>query len=278
MLKRSSPLLTAIGMSLALLTCAGGDQKQASQQRETSTEDGTTVEPLRKAAPDSSVASESTGLATTGATLTGKVTFEGEPRARERINMDSDSSCREAQRSPAYVQSVELNSNGTLKDVFVYIKEGVTGSYAVPTEPVALNQRACRFVPHVFGIQVGQPLMIVNSDATYHNIHAFPRINHEFNIGQPSIGFRTTKWFAASEVPVRLSCDLHKSMVAYAGVLPHPYFAVTDSGGTFSIKGLLPGNYVIAAWQGKYGLQTQNVTVLGEESKTVDFTFREPHS
>ncbi len=190
--------------------------------------------------------------------------------------MDADPFCQEAQRRPAYSQSVEVNSNGTLKNVFVYAKEGVTGSYAVPSEPVILDQRGCQFSPHVFGIQVGQPLRVVNSDVTYHNIHASPRINREFNIGQP-FDFQTTKWFEAEEVPVRLGCDLHKWMVAYAGVLPHPYFAVTNGAGAFEIKGLLPGNYVIGAWQERYGLQTRAVTISGEESKTMIFTFRAPH-
>lgn len=192
--------------------------------------------------------------------------------------MDADAFCQEAQRRPAYSQSVDINSNGTLKNVFVYAREGVTGSYAVPSEPVILDQRGCQFSPHVFGIQVGQSLRVVNSDATYHNIHAFPRINPEFNIGQPPAGFQTTKQFNVAEVPVRLSCDIHRWMVAYAGVLPHPYFAVTNGAGAFEIKGLLPGNYVIGAWQEKYGLQTQAVTISGEESKTLIFTFRERHS
>jgi hypothetical protein len=66
-------------------------------------------------------------------------------------------------------------------------------------------------------------------------------------------------------------------MVAYAGVLPHPYFAVTNGAGAFEIKGLLPGNYVIGAWQEKYGLQTRTLTISGVELKTVIFTFKGQH-
>jgi plastocyanin len=273
---RAFRLLIVVSASLALSTCAGPDRKRAPQQSETPTaESSAPTQP--EATGVSPAASEPTALATTGGTLIGEVMFEGQPPAREPLRMEADAYCQEAQRRPAYSQRVEVNSNGTLKNVFVYAKEGVTGSYAVPTEPVILDQRACQFSPHVFGVQVGQPLRIVNSDATYHNIHAFPRINPEFNIGQPSAGFRTTKQFNLAEVPVRLSCDLHKWMVAYAGVLPHPYFAVTNGAGAFEIKGLLPGNYVIAAWQEKYGLQTQAVTISGEELKTMNFTFRGQH-
>jgi hypothetical protein len=271
---RAFRLLIIVSASLAFSTCSGPNRKRTPQQSKTFTAEAPA--PTRSnVAGASAAASETTALATTGGTLVGEAVLEGQPPAREPLNMDADAFCQEAQRRPAYSQSVELNSNGTLKNVFVYAKEGVTGSYAIPTEPVILDQRGCQFSPHVFGIQVGQPLRIVNSDATYHNIHAFARINRDFNIGQPSAGFRTTKQFNLAEVPVRLSCDLHKWMVAYAGVLPHPYFAVTNGAGAFEIKGLLPGNYVIGAWQEKYGLQTQALTISGEESKTLIFTFRE---
>jgi Carboxypeptidase regulatory-like domain len=67
---------------------------------------------------------------------------------------------------------------------------------------------------------------------------------------------------------------VHKWMGSYAGVLNHPFFAVTSDQGTFEIKNLPAGNYVIEAWHEKYGAQTQNVTVSGTESKTLDFTFK----
>ena len=43
---------------------------------------------------------------------------------------------------------------------------------------------------------------------------------------------------------------------------------------TTATANLPPGNYVIEAWQEKYGAQTQNVTISGSESKTVDFSFK----
>jgi hypothetical protein len=63
-------------------------------------------------------------------------------------------------------------------------------------------------------------------------------------------------------------------MGAYAGVVNHPFFAVSNDQGTYEIKNLPAGNYVIEAWHEKYGAQTQNVSVSGSESKTVDFSFK----
>ena len=62
-------------------------------------------------------------------------------------------------------------------------------------------------------------------------------------------------------------------MHAWLGVLPHPFFAVSGSDGSFTIKGLPPGTYTVEAWQEKYGTRTATVTVAGSETKTADFTF-----
>ena len=58
------------------------------------------------------------------------------------------------------------------------LKDGL-GNYVfdTPTEPLKFDQQGCRYHPHVFGIRVNQPLEIVNSDPTLHNIHAMPKAN-----------------------------------------------------------------------------------------------------
>ena len=83
-------------------------------------------------------------------------------------------------------------------------------------------------MPHVFGVQVGQPVDIVNSDPTLHNIHATPKTNQEFNTAQPIQGMKTQHTFTAKEgdVVIPFKCDVHGWMNAYVGVLDHPYFAV----------------------------------------------------
>jgi hypothetical protein len=74
-------------------------------------------------------------------------------------------------------------------------------------------------------------------------------------------------------VMVSLECNVHGWMQAYAGVVAHPFFAVTGPDGTFSLKGLPPGTYTIEAWHERYGVQTATVTVAGTETKTTEFTF-----
>jgi Carboxypeptidase regulatory-like domain len=62
-------------------------------------------------------------------------------------------------------------------------------------------------------------------------------------------------------------------MSAYAGVLTHPYFAVTAGGGSFELKNVPAGTYTIEAWHEALGTQVQTVTLGEKESKTIDFKF-----
>ena len=75
---------------------------------------------------------------------------------------------------------------------------------------------------------------------------------------------------------VRFKCDLHNWMGAYAGVVDHPYFAVTSPGGQFELKDVPAGTYTIEAWHEKLGTQTQSVTIGENDSKDVTFTFKIP--
>ena len=142
---------------------------------------------------------------------------------------------------------------------------------------MVFDQNACHYLPHVFGVQVGQPIEIVNSDATLHNIHATPKTNSEFNTAQPIKGMKTTHMFTAKEadVVVPFKCDVHGWMNAFAGVLDHPYFAVTKPDGSFSIPNLPPGSYTLAAWHERLGTQTMPLTVAAKDSKSdANFTFK----
>ena len=210
------------------------------------------------------------------ATITGKISFEGVAPAAESIKTEADPNCKMMHPNGLLNDEVIVNANGTLKDVFVYVKEGLTGkTFDAPKTPVVFDQKGCEYTPKVFGIQVGQPLEIVNSDNTLHNVHSLAQTNAPFNLGMPIQGMKLKKKFTKPEVMVKIKCEVHPWMHAYCGVLDHPFFSVTNDQGTFEIKTLPPGQYVIEAWHQKYGAQTQNVTVgTDSESKDVSFSFK----
>jgi len=187
--------------------------------------------------------------------------------------MDADPVCQQQHATAVRSEDVVVNGNGTLKNVFVYVKEGVHGAYSAPTTPVTLEQVGCWYRPHIFGLQVNQPLEIVNSDATLHNVNAKPMINVPFNLAQPVQGMKSLKKFTKPEIMVKFKCNVHPWMNAYGGVLDHPFFGVSDDQGAVTIVGLPAGTYTLEAWHEVYGTQTQTVTVGDGEKKTVAFSF-----
>lgn len=206
-------------------------------------------------------------------TLSGKAMFTGTAPAERKISMDADPTCAGLNPEPVFVEDVVVNADGTLRNVFVYVKEGLAGPFEKPSTPASINQQGCRYHPHVFGMQVGQDLEILNSDATLHNVHGMPLNTKEFNLGMPIQGMKLKRKFDKEEVMVKFKCDVHPWMNAYIGVLPHPFFSVTGDDGAFAIQNLPAGSYVVEAWHEKYGVQTQQITVDEAGAAAADFTF-----
>jgi hypothetical protein len=143
----------------------------------------------------------------------------------------------------------------------------------MPASPAVLDQKGCLYQPRVLGVRVNQPLVISNDDATFHNVHALPKTNLEFNQGLANRNDKMTKTFTAPEVMVRFKCDVHGWMAAYVGVVAHPFFAVTGADGSFNLTGVPPGTYTVEAWHERFGTKTTEVTVGDHQSQTVSFSF-----
>jgi len=210
--------------------------------------------------------------AATAGNIAGSIMFEGDAPSMDVIDMSSETVCAEKHVSPQMIPEVVVNDNGSLANVFVYVKEGLE-SLQFPTPAAALlDQNGCVYLPHVLGVMVGQDITIKNSDELLHNINASPTINRGFNSSQP-VPMEATRSFRAAEVMVPLRCDVHGWMTAYIGVLDHPFHSVSNGSGAFSLSTLPPGEYVIEAWHERYGTQTQTVTVTTGETAEVNFTF-----
>jgi hypothetical protein len=212
--------------------------------------------------------------AATAGEVSGTVALDGTAPANDPIKMNADPVCVKENTTPQFQETYEV-ADGKLANVFVYIKDGL-GNYVydAPTEPATIDQMNCRYHPHVFGMRVNQPLTIINSDPTLHNIHAIPKANKEFNNGQPIQGMKMTHTWETKEVMVPFKCDVHGWMNAYVGVLDHPYFAVTGMEGKFDLKTVPPGTYTIEAWHEKLGAQEQKVTIAAKDTKELAFTFK----
>ena len=250
-MKKSLVLIVPIIVLALLAACGGGGEEPAAP------------------APTSSAPTDPGAVGT----VNGKVFLDGDAPAADTIQMAADPNCARLHSSPVMTEFVVVGDDGGLANAFVYVKSGLDQTYPVPSEPVLIDQTGCLYVPHVIGIQTGQTLQVRNSDETLHNIHAMPTNNKEFNIGQPVQGLTTEKVFDNPEVMVPFKCDMHKWMNSYAGVLDHPFFAVTGPDGSFSLEGVPAGNYVVEAWHERLGTKEMNVTVIAEGSAEANFAF-----
>ena len=214
--------------------------------------------------------------AATAGAVHGRVSFAGKRPTRKKIDVSEDPMCAKMHAAGLYDESVVLNPNGTLANVFVYVKQGLDGKTFEPSkEPVLIDQKGCRFGPRVLGIQTGQPLNVVNSDPVTHNIHPLAQVNRAWNQSQDPQTEPLKRRFLQREVMIKVKCNIHSWMRAWIGAVEHPYFAVSSqSDGSFELPNLPPGDYTIEAWHEVYGVQEQKITVKPSGKEEVSFTFK----
>jgi hypothetical protein len=141
-----------------------------------------------------------------------------------------------------------------------------------------LDQVGCIYTPHVVAVMVGQTLEVRNSDATLHNVMSAPRNNPPFNFGMPVKGGTYNLVFKQPEFKMNTKCFMHPWMSAYIHVLEHPFFAVTGEDGTFTLKGLPPGEYEVTVLHEASLLQPEPasavVKVGAGETQKIEFTYQ----
>jgi len=209
-----------------------------------------------------------------GASVVGRVKFQGQLPQPARVSMSADPSCAKLHPAPTVGQDFVAGSDNSLGNVVVFISDGLQNrTFDVPTEEVTFEQKGCIYEPHVVAVRANQKLKMVNSDNTTHNIHPLPANNREWNKAEPA-GTTMEESFPREEIAIPVKCNVHPWMKSYIAVFKHPYFAVTGKDGSFKLPSLPPGEYTVEAWHEKLGTMTQKITVAAGESKTVDFTFK----
>jgi hypothetical protein len=208
----------------------------------------------------------------TAGSIRGNVRFKGEPPANPRLSIGGNPECSALHEKPP-ADEIVLVKEGRLQNVFVHVKTGLDHlTLSWPKEPVRVANARCVYTPRVSGAQVHQPIVFSSFDPTDHNVHGFTQ-KGQFNFTLRGHGTERTIKVRHPEVMIPVKCDLHSWMIGYIGVVPHPFFQVTGPDGSYELKGLPPGDYVLEAWHEKFGTKTGKVTLGARGAAEVDFTF-----
>ena len=220
--------------------------------------------------------SYSASAVSNGGTISGVVTFEGDMPEMKVLEITKDQAVCGA--TEKYDESVVVGEGNALKNTIVYLIDISNGKDFDKTAKPEMDQKGCKFTPHVQIVPVGTRLTMLNSDKVNHNVHIFSSINKPVNKQQtknrrkmPLAGVKK------AEGPVSVKCDIHGWMSAWIAYVPHPYFAVTNEKGEVTLEDVPAGTYQLGYWHEACGTNSSSpasITVEAGGSATQDFTLK----
>jgi plastocyanin len=199
------------------------------------------------------------------AEVAGQVKFAGAaPAAPPRATDKDQGTC-----GPAQPDESLLVSGGGVEGVVIRIE--VPGQKAAP-RALTLDQRGCRYRPHVQVAPTGSTLTLQNGDPILHNVHGWLGVATAFNVPMPTRDGAVARTLSRPGV-VRVGCDVHAWMAAYVVVTDTPYAAVTGPGGAFAIPGVPEGSWQAVAWHERLGERRAIVTVPAAGAARLELSY-----
>ncbi len=203
--------------------------------------------------------------------IQGEVKFTGSIPGLSRIKVTKDQDyCGEAIPDETYL----VNPIGGLKNAVVFLEQAPANATPSRKEHI-LNNSGCRFAPRVLAMIKGERLIIKNSDPKLHIVHSYLDKRTVFNLSLPFRGhtIEITRKIDKAGI-LQVNCDTHAWMRGYIHVFDHPFFAVSDEQGSFTIPDVPPGKYTLKAWHEGGGVQSREIAVLDKDVFKTDFEFK----
>jgi hypothetical protein len=203
-----------------------------------------------------------------GGTISGTVKWSGPVPHELDFPITKDPQiCEQDGKKTTSLERLIVGPEGGVANTIVYLKNISAGkALELPEQQRHLDQKHCRYIPHILLVPQGTALQMESSDATLHTIHMDGAAS--FNLPFPFPNQVTSRTMSTPGL-VNLRCNGgHVWMNAEMMVVSHPYYAVTDESGRFEFTDVPPGTYQIVAWHEGWGLagKEQAYDVLTEHT------------
>lgn len=198
-------------------------------------------------------------------TIKGTVQYTGPDVQPKRVPMTIDEYvCGKDKEA----EDLLLTPTRAIRNAVVWLQTPPPGSVWEGSLPSPkMDQKQCAFVPRIVIVPVGGTVQFLNSDRLLHNLKSAGKENPTFNRAQ-SHGRTIPIVFGKPEI-VRVDCDLHSWMRAWVVVADHPFYAVSNDRGEFTLDQVPPGDYTLRIWQESLGSATKSITVGTAGTTTV---------
>jgi hypothetical protein len=213
--------------------------------------------------------------------VTGRFVFDGdvpEPRklvAKGDPNVKDPQVCA-AQDLLANDLVVDADSRG-IANIFLYLRSVKPGDIhpdlrRSAEKQVEFDQKNCEFLPHALLVRTDQEVVVKSDDPVPHNTHTYPIRNKAENfVVRPNDRVGQAISHSVAEIlPIEVKCDFHPHMKAYWLIVDHPYAAVTDAKGEFTIDKLPAGTHEFRVWHERVGYVERSLKVEVEPDGTTD--------
>jgi hypothetical protein len=190
------------------------------------------------------------------ASIKGRFVFGGDAPTAAALTADKD--VEVCGKHKLLAEELVVGADKGVANVVVYIRDkdikvNPEATAAAKAEKAVLDNKGCRFVPHVVFVHTGQDLVVKNSDSIGHNSNIATVKNAPSNNLIPAGGEATVKFASDEAIPAQVTCNIHPWMKAWLLVRPNPYAAVTAADGSFEIKGVPVGEVELQLWHEKAG-------------------------
>jgi plastocyanin len=211
-------------------------------------------------------AAVSTAGAEEWGSIKGRFVYGGDAVAAGELKVDKDMEV--CGKHKLLAEELVVAADKGIANVVVYVRDkGVKVNPALAAKTaVVLDNKDCRFEPHVTFVQTGQELVIKNSDTVGHNSNVATIKNPPSNNLIPAGGEAKSKFTSDEAIPAQVTCNIHPWMKAWLLVRPNPYAAVSKADGTFEIAGVPVGEVELQFWHEKAGYIGE-MTLSGKPEK-----------